>query len=104
MPDYKYLIVGGGMTADAAVAGIRELDPDGSIGVIGAETDGPYTRPLLSKGLWKDTPLEKVWRGTEFYGELPINERVHAVAENNDLAGQRKAADGRWVPATWTCA
>jgi hypothetical protein len=45
----------------------------------------------------------KVWRGTEFYGELPINERVFAVAENNDLAGQRKAADGRWVPATWTC-
>ncbi|RAS65074.1 hypothetical protein C8D87_105569 [Lentzea atacamensis] len=45
----------------------------------------------------------KVWPGTEFYGELPINERVLAVAENNDLAGQRKAADGRWVPATRTC-
>ncbi|GAA3667490.1 hypothetical protein C8D88_111173 [Lentzea atacamensis] len=45
----------------------------------------------------------KVWRGTEFYGELPINERVLAVAESNDLAGQRKAADGRWVSATWTC-
>lgn len=44
-----------------------------------------------------------VWRGTEFFGELAVGERVRAVAENNDLAGQRKAADGRWVPATWTC-
>lgn len=50
-----------------------------------------------------DTLTVKVWRGTEFYGELPVNERVLAVAENNDLAGQRKAADGRWVPTTWTC-
>ncbi|MDF2760744.1 MAG: hypothetical protein K0S99_3379, partial [Thermomicrobiales bacterium] len=30
--DYTYLIVGGGMTADAAVHGIREVDADGTIG------------------------------------------------------------------------
>ncbi|MEU3648160.1 hypothetical protein AB0E59_32610 [Lentzea sp. NPDC034063] len=45
----------------------------------------------------------KVWRGTEFFGELAVGERVRAVAENNDLAGQRKSTDGRWVPVTWTC-
>ena len=39
MPHYKYLIVGGGMTADAAVNGIREADPDGPIGLIGAEEE-----------------------------------------------------------------
>ena len=27
MTNYKYLIVGGGMTADAAVEGIRQVDP-----------------------------------------------------------------------------
>jgi NADPH-dependent 2,4-dienoyl-CoA reductase/sulfur reductase-like enzyme len=64
VPDYKYLIIGGGMTADAAVAGIREVDGDGSIGVIGAETDPPYTRPMLSKDLWKGKPEEKAWRDT----------------------------------------
>ena len=37
MPRYKYLTVGGGMTADAAVNGIREADPDGSVGAISAE-------------------------------------------------------------------
>jgi 3-phenylpropionate/trans-cinnamate dioxygenase ferredoxin reductase component len=37
MPQYKYLIVGGGMTADAAIGGIREADPPGTIGLIGTE-------------------------------------------------------------------
>jgi 3-phenylpropionate/trans-cinnamate dioxygenase ferredoxin reductase component len=65
MPHYKYLIVGGGMTADAAVNGIREADPDGSIGLIGAEHDRPYNRPPLSKGLWKGEAPDSIWRGTE---------------------------------------
>jgi 3-phenylpropionate/trans-cinnamate dioxygenase ferredoxin reductase component len=64
MPSYKYLIIGGGMTADAAVRGIRTIDQQGSIGMIGEESDPPYTRPLLSKGLWKGRPLENVWRRT----------------------------------------
>jgi 3-phenylpropionate/trans-cinnamate dioxygenase ferredoxin reductase component len=61
---YKYLIIGGGMTADAAVRGIRAIDPTGSIGMIGEEADPPYNRPPLSKGLWKGKPLEDVWRMT----------------------------------------
>ncbi len=61
---YQYLIVGGGMTADAAVEGIREGDPSGSIGLIGEEEDAPYNRPPLSKGLWKGEPLEKIRRDT----------------------------------------
>lgn len=62
MPRYKYLIVGGGMTADAAVQGIRQVDRAGSIGVIGSESQSPYNRPPLTKGLWKGKPLESVWR------------------------------------------
>lgn len=65
MPNYKYLIIGGGMTADAAVNGIREADPGGSIGLIGAEPDPPYNRPPLSKGLWKGDAPDSIWRGTE---------------------------------------
>ena len=30
MEHFKYLIIGGGMTGDAAVGGIRSLDPDGT--------------------------------------------------------------------------
>ncbi len=62
MAQFKYLIIGGGMTADAAVQGIRELDPEGSLGVISAEPDPPYNRPPLTKGLWKDQALDSIWR------------------------------------------
>jgi 3-phenylpropionate/trans-cinnamate dioxygenase ferredoxin reductase subunit len=58
----RYLIVGGGMTADAACHGIREVDPGGAIVVVGAEPDPPYNRPPLSKALWKGEPLDSVWR------------------------------------------
>lgn len=44
MPNYVYLIIGGGMTADAAVSGIHAIDMDGSIGTISCETNIPYNR------------------------------------------------------------
>src|SRR5688572_12114321 len=62
MTNYHYLIVGGGMTAAAAVDGIREVDAKGTIGIITLEQDPPYDRPPLSKGLWKDKPLDSIWR------------------------------------------
>lgn len=77
MPSYKYLIIGGGMTADAAVEGIREVDPDGSIGLISDETHPPYDRPPLSKDLWKGKPLEDIFR--------------HSSKENADIHLGRKA-------------
>ena len=66
--DYTYLIVGGGMAADAAVHGIREVDPDGTIGLISAEPDPPYKRPPLSKKLWRGKALDSVWLGTDQLG------------------------------------
>ena len=65
MPNYTYLIVGGGMTAAAAIQGIREVDRNGSIGLIGADPHPPYNRPPLSKGLWKGEPLDSIWRATD---------------------------------------
>lgn len=73
----KYLIVGGGMTADAAVRGIREMDMVGSITVVSAEAHPPYARPPLSKKLWTGKPLESVWRKTEDCGiDLRLKTRV----------------------------
>jgi 3-phenylpropionate/trans-cinnamate dioxygenase ferredoxin reductase component len=68
MPNYKYLIVGGGMTADAAIAGIREVDKTGSVGLIGSEAQPPYNRPPLTKGLWKGKPRSSIWRKTDRSG------------------------------------
>ena len=80
MTHYKYLIVGGGMTADAAVQGVRELDATGAIGLIGAEAEVPYNRPPLSKGLWKGKPLESIRRKTEQQKvDLHLGRRVTSV-------------------------
>jgi len=77
MKHYKYLIIGGGLTGDAAVRGIRELDAEGSIGMISMEPDPPYARPSLSKGLWKGRPLEKIWCNTQNLGvELYLGHKV----------------------------
>jgi NADPH-dependent 2,4-dienoyl-CoA reductase/sulfur reductase-like enzyme len=77
MKHYQYLIIGGGLTADAAVRGIRELDAAGSIGLISMEPDPPYTRPYLSKGLWKGKPVEKIWRNPQDLGaELHLGRKV----------------------------
>ena len=51
---YDHLIIGGGMVADAAARGIREVAPHATIGIISDDVDEPYTRPALSKKLWTD--------------------------------------------------
>jgi 3-phenylpropionate/trans-cinnamate dioxygenase ferredoxin reductase component len=76
MKHFKYLIIGGGLAGDAATRGIRELDADGSIGMISMEPDPPYMRPNLSKGLWKGRPVEKIWRKTEERAELHLNRKA----------------------------
>jgi NADPH-dependent 2,4-dienoyl-CoA reductase/sulfur reductase-like enzyme len=63
---YTYLIIGGGMTADSAASGIREVDPEGSIGIISAESNPPYNRPPLTKALWTGKKaLDNIWRNTK---------------------------------------
>ena len=87
----RYLIVGGGLTADSACKGIREVDPDGAIVLVGEEPHAPYARPPLSKALWKGEAENTIWRGTEQLGvdlrlgrrivELDLGERVATDAE-----------------------
>jgi 3-phenylpropionate/trans-cinnamate dioxygenase ferredoxin reductase component len=74
------------MTADAAVRGIRELDPGGEIGMIGNEPDPPYNRPPLSKNLWKGKPLDRIWRRTqEFSVDLFPGRTVLSIEPDKKL-------------------
>ncbi|MGE5803034.1 MAG: NAD(P)/FAD-dependent oxidoreductase [Gemmatimonadota bacterium] len=80
MTSYRYLIIGGGMTADAAARAIREADPSGSIGIISSEPHPPYARPPLSKALWKGESEDAIWKHTETAGvELRLSRRVTAI-------------------------
>jgi NADPH-dependent 2,4-dienoyl-CoA reductase/sulfur reductase-like enzyme len=86
MPNYKYVIIGGGMTADAAVAGIREVDHSGSIGLISAESHPPYNRPPLSKGLWKGKPLETIFRqSSQENAQIHLGRFVESIDTQNKL-------------------
>jgi NADPH-dependent 2,4-dienoyl-CoA reductase/sulfur reductase-like enzyme len=77
MRSSRYLIVGGGLTGDAACKGIREHDSDGSIVLVGAEPHPPYARPPLTKGLWSGDAEETIWRGTEELGvDLVLGRRI----------------------------
>jgi NADPH-dependent 2,4-dienoyl-CoA reductase/sulfur reductase-like enzyme len=77
MPDYRYLVVGAGMTAHNACRGIREHDAGASIGVVGAEAFPPYKRPPLSKALWKGDDESSIWLGTgELGAEIHSERRI----------------------------
>jgi 3-phenylpropionate/trans-cinnamate dioxygenase ferredoxin reductase component len=87
---YRYLIVGGGLTADAACRGIRERDADGAIGVVADEVFPPYARPPLTKALWKGDDEDTVWCGTADLGvDLRLGRSVVAL----DLAGKEATDD-----------
>lgn len=85
MVHHNYVIIGGGMTADAAVKGIRELDDSGSVLLLSSEKDPPYSRPPLTKGLWKNTPVEKIWKRTE---EKNAGIRLNCVVNIIDAANK----------------
>jgi 3-phenylpropionate/trans-cinnamate dioxygenase ferredoxin reductase component len=89
MQTTRYLIVGGGMTGDAACKGIRELDPDGAVVLVSEEAYPPYARPPLSKALWKGDEEGTIWRGT---GELGVELRLGRSIVALDLE-QRVATD-----------
>jgi len=92
MEQTRYLIIGGGMSAAAAVKGIREHDSDGRITLVGAEAHPPYKRPPLSKKLWSGGDEQKIWIAIEDSGtELRLERRIAAV----DLEARRATDSNR---------
>ena len=93
----RYLIVGGGMTGDAAAKSIREHDADGSITLVGDDPQPPYKRPPLTKGLWSGGDEAKIWCGTADAGvELRLGRRIAAL----DLDA-RRATDDQGEKYAW---
>lgn len=78
---HDYLIIGGGMAADAAAKAIREVDAAANVGVVGAEAQPPYKRPPLSKALWKgDKPVADIDLATAASGAvLHQGRRIEAL-------------------------
>jgi 3-phenylpropionate/trans-cinnamate dioxygenase ferredoxin reductase subunit len=86
----RYLVVGGGMTGDAACKGIRDHDAGGRVTLVGAEPHPPYKRPPLTKGLWSGDDEAKIWRGTESLG---VDLRLGRTIVSVDAAAATAADD-----------
>jgi NADPH-dependent 2,4-dienoyl-CoA reductase/sulfur reductase-like enzyme len=96
---YDYLIVGAGMTADAAVKAIHERAPQARIGIVGDDKHAPYERPPLSKTLWKgDKSVEAIDLGTKAVAKLHLGRRIVTLDRT-----ARRARDDRGDTYGYRC-
>lgn len=67
----KYVIIGNSIAAVGAVEGIRKIDTEGEITIIGKEPYHVYSRPLISYLLYGKTDEERMkYRGSSFYDTM----------------------------------
>jgi NADPH-dependent 2,4-dienoyl-CoA reductase/sulfur reductase-like enzyme len=103
MPDFKYVVVGGGMTGHAGAQAIRSQDGSGPIALLCDENVGPYARPPLSKGLWTGQEEGSVWLPAVDDLAVRTGARVTAIdraASRVVLAGGETIAYERLLLAT----
>ena len=81
---YRYVLMGGGFAAAAAIEGIRSRDPDGTILLISRENHLPYQRPSLSKDLWS---------GEVTLDRLPLHPDAWYAEQKVDLALRREVVE-----------
>ncbi|MBQ2094987.1 MAG: FAD-dependent oxidoreductase, partial [Firmicutes bacterium] len=87
---YKYIIIGAGIAAVSAAQGIREVDPDGAILMIGDESIPAYSRPMLTKTPLRSYELGRtIVYGPEWYEEnkidLMLGKKVRAIDNSSRL-------------------
>jgi 3-phenylpropionate/trans-cinnamate dioxygenase ferredoxin reductase component len=96
MDTYKYVIVGAGMAGGKAAEGIRKVDAEGSILVVGHERQRPYERPPLSKAYLRgETPEDKLsLQPADFYPQNHINLMPRTTADKIDRQGHILTVSG----------
>lgn len=81
---YRYGIIGGGLTASAAIEGIRSRDQEGSVLLLSRDNHRPYDRSPLTKQLWSgEMTLDGLAaHDDDWYRENRIDVRLrHEVVE-----------------------
>ena len=84
----RYVIIGASAAGMAAAQSIRELDPQGTITVLSAESDQPYFRPLIpflidGKKTVADISLLGQGPYTATGIDVRLNSTVSAVSPSN---------------------
>jgi 3-phenylpropionate/trans-cinnamate dioxygenase ferredoxin reductase component len=96
MTQSRYLIIGAGMTGDAAARGIREHDADGSIVIVGGEQHPPYKRPPLTKGLWSGGDEAKIWKDDAHGADVRLGRRIVSVDLDGHTAVDDQGEEYAW--------
>ena len=97
MESTRYLIVGGGMTGDAAVKGIREHDADGSIVLVGGRTASALRAAAAHEG-----PVGGSGRGEDLArhggggAELQLGRRIVSLDLDRHLATDDRGEEYGW--------
>src|SRR5688500_1792975 len=93
---YSYIIIGAGLAGASAVEGVRQVDQQGSILLIGAERDRPYDRPPLSKQLWSGAKsVEEIFlHDEEFFEKHRVDLRLGVKVKRID-AERHTVDDGQ---------
>ncbi len=93
---YTYVIVGAGLTGASAVEGIREVDSEGPILLMGRDEHSPYDRPPLSKGLWlgKKKVSEIYLHESDFYRSQGVALQLGAEVAAIDPQAKTVSAAG----------
>lgn len=83
----KYLIIGNSAGGVGAAEAIREIDPDGSMTIVGEEPYPAYSRPLISKYVTGEyDPDGMRIRPTDFYQKKDIDLRLGHKAYKMDIS------------------
>jgi 3-phenylpropionate/trans-cinnamate dioxygenase ferredoxin reductase component len=85
-----YALIGGGLAAGNCARWLRESGADGSILLIGRESDLPYNRPPCSKGYLqgKESREDVLFRPPQWYEEQQIEALTRVSAMKLDSAEQ----------------
>src|SRR4051794_12062759 len=91
-----YVVVGGGLAGAKAVETLRDEGFDGPVTLIGSETERPYERPPLSKGLLLGTDaVDSVFvHSPEWYPEHNITLRTGTTVTAIDRGAKVVRLDG----------
>jgi len=90
----KYVIIGNGIASIGAIEGIRKVDTDNEILVIGAEDSPAYGRPLISYLLaGKITPDRLALRPKEFYENAKVVTKLGTTVTGIDTMSKTVSTD-----------
>ncbi len=94
---YDYLLLGGGTSCAYAAVALREHDKNGSVAILGAESEPPYDRPPFTKYfLWNDEKKVDDFHSKDesFYPENHVELLMGKRAVGIDRAAKKVKAEG----------